>query len=180
MATPRMGVAAREHSQGCGFTEPPRGRARVHARAGTCARAPRRSLLPCTALHTSLRHVRAPRAPCPVPRAPCPVPRQLFALLSELQSCMAKLVPGIGGLQHSVWRSFHNDRKTVRVAARADATRRENPARACNPCRTALRRAREHHGTRRSSALAHTGGRDQLHRRRPGRVVPRAQAAAAG
>jgi DNA damage-binding protein 1 len=41
------------------------------------------------------------------------LPRELFLLLEKLQVNLTKVIRGIGGLSHSDWRSFTNERKTV-------------------------------------------------------------------
>ena len=41
------------------------------------------------------------------------LPAEQHAFLTKVQSAMTRVVKGIGGFQHSEWRSFHNDRKTT-------------------------------------------------------------------
>eukprot|EP00306_Pavlova_sp_CCMP459_P011989 CAMPEP_0185189296 /NCGR_PEP_ID=MMETSP1140-20130426/5945_1 /TAXON_ID=298111 /ORGANISM="Pavlova sp., Strain CCMP459" /LENGTH=776 /DNA_ID=CAMNT_0027755847 /DNA_START=12 /DNA_END=2342 /DNA_ORIENTATION=- len=40
------------------------------------------------------------------------LPEELFLFLAKLQGALAKHIHGVGGFQHSVWRSFNNERKT--------------------------------------------------------------------
>eukprot|EP00667_Euglena_gracilis_P000838 EG_transcript_838 len=42
-----------------------------------------------------------------------PISEQLYNVLLAIQNAIAKVIQGVGGLQFNVWRSFHNERKTV-------------------------------------------------------------------
>ena len=40
------------------------------------------------------------------------LPNDLFVYLHKLQSCLTKVIKGVGGFSHDQWRSFSTDRKT--------------------------------------------------------------------
>eukprot|EP00668_Euglena_longa_P029608 GGOE01036966.1.p1 GENE.GGOE01036966.1~~GGOE01036966.1.p1 ORF type:complete len:1224 (-),score=385.99 GGOE01036966.1:114-3533(-) len=42
-----------------------------------------------------------------------PISEQLYNVLLAIQTAIAKVIQGVGGLQFNVWRSFNNERKTV-------------------------------------------------------------------
>jgi len=41
--------------------------------------------------------------------------QEQYTFLSKVQGAMSKVVKGVGGLEHSEWRSFHNSRKTSKA-----------------------------------------------------------------
>ena len=41
-----------------------------------------------------------------------PLTKSQYTFLSRLETILESVIHGIGGLSHSEWRSFHNERKT--------------------------------------------------------------------
>lgn len=49
-----------------------------------------------------------------------PITHEQYIFLEKVQDSLAKVVKGVGGLSHSEWRSFFNDRRTSEASAFID------------------------------------------------------------